>query len=127
MPGVARAKKNVNGEGTKTRKRADGRYEMRAVLDTPTGRRRVSFYGKTAKEANDQKIEAIANQNKGILFPDPGSLTVSEQFENWLSDTARYQVSPGTYSYYRRTCENHSCRSSASSSSETSTRATCAP
>ncbi len=107
MPDVARAKKNVNGEGTKTRKRADGRYEIRAVLDTPTGRRRVSFYGKTAKEANDQKIEAIANQNKGILFSDPGSLTVAEHVENRLSDTARYQISPGTHSHYRRTCQNH--------------------
>ena len=107
MAGVARAKKNVNGEGTKTRKRADGRHETRAVLDTPTGRRRVSFYGKTAKEANDQKIEAIANQNKGVLFSDPGRLTVAEHVERWLSDTARYQVKESTFLRYQRTCKNH--------------------
>ena len=59
--------------GTKTRKRPDGRYETRAVLDTPTEHRRVSFYGKTAKEANDRKTEALANQNKGILFRTPAA------------------------------------------------------
>ena len=66
--------KNANGEGSKARRRKDGRYETRAVLDTATGRRRVSFYGATAKEANERKIEALANQNKGVIFSDPKAL-----------------------------------------------------
>ncbi len=70
--------KNTNGEGSKARLRKDGHYETRAVLDTPTGRKRVSFYGRTAKEANGQKIEAMANQNRGILFSDPKGLKVAE-------------------------------------------------
>ncbi len=106
MPGMARGK-NTNGEGSKARLRKDGRYETRAVLDTPTGRRRMSFYGATAKEANDQKIEALANQNKGILFSDPKGLTVADYLERSLSDTARYQVSEGTFLRYERTCRNH--------------------
>jgi hypothetical protein len=68
--------KNANGEGSKARRRKDGRYETRAVLDTATGRRRVSFYGATAKEANERKIEALANQNKGTVFSDPKGLKV---------------------------------------------------
>ena len=68
MPDVARGKKNVNGEGSKARQRKDGRYETRAVLDTPTGRRRVSFYGATAREANEKKIAALADQNRGVMF-----------------------------------------------------------
>ncbi len=105
--GVTRRKKRANGEGSKARLRKDGRYEARAVLDTTTGRRRVSFYGKTAKEANDQKIEAIANQNKGVLFTDPKGLKVGEYLESWLEDTARYQVSEGTYQRYEREYRNH--------------------
>ncbi len=102
-----KGKKRANGEGSEARLRKDGRYETRATLDTPTGRRRVSFYGATAREANEQKIEAIANQNKGILFSDPRGLKVAEYLASWLEDTARYQVSEGTYQRYERTCRNH--------------------
>ncbi len=77
IPSVARSKKNANGSGTAARRRKDGRYETRATLDTPTGRRRVSFYGKTAEEANNAKFAALADQAKGALFTDPKGLTVS--------------------------------------------------
>jgi integrase len=107
MRGVARGKKNANGEGSKARRRKDGRYEARVVLNTPTGRQRVSFYGATAKEANDQKIAALADQNRGVMFADPKGLTVAEYLTRWLSDTARYQVSEGTFERYERTCRNH--------------------
>jgi len=107
MPSVPRSKKNANGSGTDARRRKDGRYETRATLDTPTGRRRVSFYGKTAEEANNAKFAALADQAKGALFTDPKGLTVSEHLTRWLSDTARYQVSQGTYERYERTCRNH--------------------
>ncbi len=103
---MAREKKRGSGEGT-VRRRKDGRYEARAVLNTPTGRKWVSFYGATAREANDQKIEALANQNRGVLFSDPKGLTVDEYLERWLSDAARYQVSEGTFLRYERTCRNH--------------------
>ena len=102
-----KGKKRANGEGSEARLRKDGRYETRATLDTPTGRRRVSFYSATAREANEQKIEAIANQNKGVLFSDPRGLKVAEYLASWLEDTARYQVSEETYQRYERTCRNH--------------------
>jgi integrase len=100
-------RKNPNRAGTDARKRKDGRYETRATLDTPTGRKRVSFYGDTAEEANNKLFQALADQAKGILFSDPGRLTVGEYLQSWLSDTARYQVSEGTLSRYERTCRVH--------------------
>ena len=65
-------RKNPNRAGTDARKRKDGRYETRATVNTPTGRRRVSFYGATAEEANNKKFQALADQAKRILFSDPG-------------------------------------------------------
>jgi hypothetical protein len=104
---MSKDRKNPNGAGTDARKRADGRYETRATLDTPTGRRQVSFYGRTAQDANDAKFTALADQSKGALFFDPQRLTVSEFLERWLSDTARYQVAASTYGRYERTVRNH--------------------
>jgi len=105
---VTRAKrKNPNRAGTDARKRKDGRYETRATLNTLAGRRRVSFYGATAEEANNKKFQALADQAKGIRFSDPGRLTVGAFISSWLTDTARYQVSEGTFSRYERTCRNH--------------------
>ncbi len=95
--------KNPNGAGTDAYKRSDGRYETRATLDTPTGRRRVTFYGATAKEANDKKFAALADQAKGALFTDPGRLTAAEYLQRWLSDSARYQVAASTYGRYEGT------------------------
>jgi integrase len=71
------------------------------------GRRRVSFYGDTVEEANNKKFQALADQAKGILFSDPGRLTVGEYLQNWLTDSARYQVSEGTFERYERTSRNH--------------------
>ena len=99
--------KNPNGAGTDARKRKDGRYETRATLDTATGRRQVSFYGRTAKEANDLKFAALADQAKGVLFSDPQRLTVSEYLDRWLADTAKYQVAASTHGRYQRTVKNH--------------------
>jgi integrase len=100
-------KKSPNGAGTDARKRKDGSYETRATLDTPTGRRQVSFYGRTAKEANDKKFAALADQARGALFSDPQRLTVSEYLQRWLSDSAKYQVAASTYGRYERTVRNH--------------------
>jgi integrase len=100
-------RKNPNRAGTDARKRKDGRYETRATLITPTGRRRVSFYGATAEEANNKKFQALAEQSKGILFSDPGRMTVGEYLHSWLVDAARYQVSEGSFERYERTCRNH--------------------
>jgi Phage integrase, N-terminal SAM-like domain len=82
--------KRANGEGSKARRKSNGRYEARATLDTLTGRKRVSFYRATAKEAADKRTAAIADRNRGALFVDPGRLNVGEYLGRGLADTARY-------------------------------------
>jgi site-specific recombinase XerC len=67
----------------------------------------VSFYGATAEEANNAKFQALADQAGDVLFSDPGKLATGVYLQSWLNDTARYQVSEGTYSRYERTCRNH--------------------
>jgi hypothetical protein len=47
----------------------------------------VCFYGATAKEANEKKIAALADQNRGVMFADPKGLKVAEYLPSWLSDT----------------------------------------
>ncbi len=91
------------------RAQAQGRplREPRHVGHPHAGRRRVGFYGATAEEANNKLFQALADQAKGVLFSDPGRLTVGEYLQSWLTDTARYQVSEGTLERYERTCRNH--------------------
>ena len=72
--GQGEAKEPQRGGLTGPCLRNDGRYEARATLNTTTGRRRVSFYGTTAKEAEDERLKALAEQAKGIIFSDPGQL-----------------------------------------------------
>lgn len=76
-------------------------------MNTPTGRRRVSFYGATVEEAADKRTAAVADRNRGALFTDPRRLTVSEYLERWLADSALYQEAASTYGRYLRTCKNH--------------------
>jgi site-specific recombinase XerC len=61
----------------------------------------------TAEEANNKKFQALAEQSKGILFFNSGRMTVGEYLQNRLTDTARYQVSEGSFERYERTCRNH--------------------
>jgi integrase-like protein len=100
-------RKNRNGAGSPARLRKDGRYEARATLNTTTGRRRVSFYGATAKEAEDERLQALADQAKGIIFSDPGQLTVGDYLDAWLHDTVRYQVRESTFNRYEQIVRNH--------------------
>ncbi len=104
---MGKREKSRNGAGSPARLRKDGRYEARATLNTTTGRRRVSFYGATAKEAEDLRIQALADEAKGIIFSDPGQLTVSDYLDAWLWDTARYQVRQSTFNRYEQIVRNH--------------------
>ena len=87
----------------------------------------MSFYGDTAEEANNKKFQALADQAKGILFSDPGRLTVGEYLQSWLKDTARYQVSEGSYERYERTLRNHLKPFFSHINCARSTPPTCAP
>jgi hypothetical protein len=54
------ARKNGNGEGSRPRERAGGRWEARYWV----GEKRRSVYGSTRKEAADRLVRAIANSEE---------------------------------------------------------------
>jgi integrase len=81
------ARKNGNGEGSRPRKRTDGRWEARYWSE---GRRR-SVYGKTRKEAADKLAKAIAAKEETTIFV-PSNITVGEflvQYEDAARDTMK--------------------------------------
>jgi hypothetical protein len=61
-------RKNRNGAGSPARLRKDSRYEDRATLNTTTGRRWVSFYEATVKEAEDERVQALADTTEPSGF-----------------------------------------------------------
>ena len=65
-------RKNPNRAGTDASKRKESRYETRATLNTPTGRRRVSFYGATAEEANNKSSKPSPTRPRGSYSPTRG-------------------------------------------------------
>ena len=51
----------------------------------------------------------LADEAKGIIFADPGQLTVAYYLDSWLYDTARYQVRDSTFNRNEQACPNHLC------------------
>jgi integrase len=82
------ARKNGNGEGSRPRKRADGRWEARFWVD---GKRR-SVYGSTRKEAAERLAKAIANREESDRKYAATNITVREffaQYDATVKDTMK--------------------------------------
>ena len=80
------ARKNGNGEGSRPRKRPDGRWEARYWSEG----RRQSVYGKTRKEAADKLAKAMAAEEAPVFVP--MNITVGEflvQYEDAVRDTMK--------------------------------------
>lgn len=58
------AKRRGNGEGSITR-RKDGLYMARYTVQTPTGPRRKTLYGKTRREVDEKLTKAKADRMVG--------------------------------------------------------------
>ena len=67
------AKKNANGEGSRPRKRPNGRWEARYWSE---GRRR-SVYGETRKEVAEKLAKSMAAEEAPPAFR-PRNITVGE-------------------------------------------------
>src|SRR5918997_5062724 len=91
--------KRGNGEGSITR-RKDGLYMARYTVQTATGTKRKTIYGKEREEVAGKLVEALSNRNKGLVF-DAGSQTVGEYMERWLLTSAKGSVRESTYESYR--------------------------
>jgi integrase len=68
------ARKRGNGEGSITR-RKDGLYMARYTVQTATGSKRKTIYGKEREDVAEKLADAISNRNKDLVF-DAGSQTV---------------------------------------------------
>ena len=100
------AKKNGNGEGGITRHKGSGLYMARYTVQTPTGPKRKTLYGKTRREVDEKLTRAKANRDDGLVF-DADNLTVGRYLERWLTDSVRDTVKATTYESYERLIRLH--------------------
>jgi integrase len=98
--------KCANGEGGITRHKASGLYMACYTVQTPTGPKRKTIYGKEREEVADKLIEALSNRNKGLVF-EGDDQTLSEYLDRWLNGAVKGSVKPSTYESYERMIRNH--------------------
>jgi integrase len=71
------AKKGGNGEGGITRHKKSGLYMARYTVQTPTGPKRKTLYGKTRREVDEKLTKAKADRDGGLVF-DADNLRLGE-------------------------------------------------
>jgi integrase len=77
--------KRGNGEGGITLHKKSGLYMGRYTVETPTGKKRKTVYGKTREEAHEKLIEALSNRKKGLVF-EGDNQTLGTYLAGWLRD-----------------------------------------
>ena len=97
--------KRGDGEGSITR-RKDGLYMARYTVQTATGPKRKTLYGKTRGEVSEKLTKAMANRDGGLIF-DAGKQTVGEYLARWLSNSVRGTVRQRTYERYESLVRVH--------------------
>ena len=100
--------KRGNGEGSITR-RKDGLYMARYWVETPTGKKRKTIYGKKGEKRQDvadKLAEALGDRSKGLVF-EADNLKVGEYLERWLADSVRDTVRPTTFERYEQMVRLH--------------------
>src|SRR5215218_9880993 len=99
------AKKRGNGEGGISR-RKDGLYMARYTVQTATGAKRKTLYGKTRREVDEKLTKAKADRDGGLVF-DADNMKLGEYLGRWLSDSVRDTVKATTYETYERLMRLH--------------------
>jgi len=94
------AKKNANGEGSRPRKRPDGRWEGRYWSE---GKRR-SIYGKSRKEVADKLAEAFADD--GVVVFVSSNITVAE-FLAQYEDAVKHTMKRRSFETYQSIAKVH--------------------
>jgi integrase len=87
--------KQGNGEGSIYRRR-DGRWAVRCTVQTITGPRRKTFYGKRRAEVTARLAKAIAESENGIAV-DAGKMPIGAYLDSWLTDSVRVNARPSTF------------------------------
>ena len=96
------ARKNANGEGSRPRKRADGRWEARFFSSEG---KRSSVYGKSRKEVADKLAEALSSKDDGPVFV-PADITVAE-FLKQYEDVAKNTMKRRSFETYQSIAKVH--------------------
>src|SRR5215213_494648 len=97
--------KRGNGEGSISR-RKDGLYMARYTVQTVTGPKRMTLYGKTRREVDEKLTKAKADRDGGLVF-DADNMKLGEYLERWLTDSVRDTVKATTYETYERLMRLH--------------------
>ncbi|QIN83689.1 tyrosine-type recombinase/integrase [Rubrobacter tropicus] len=87
------------GKGIKRRK--DGRYEAKYSVETDTGTKRRSIYGKSREEVAVKLAKAIEDAKDQTPKVKPTELTIKEFLEGLHDQTVRHAVKRRTYESYR--------------------------
>ncbi len=80
-------------------------WRARYTVQTETGPKRKTLYGKSYEECRKALTEAMANADKGLTF-DAGALTVGTYLTDWLA-SVEGTVRTSTYIRYRGIVNNH--------------------
>lgn len=94
-----------NGEGSITR-RKDGLYMGRYTVETATGTKRKTIYGKTRAEVSEKLNKALADRDGGLTY-NADNLKTGEYLQRWLEDSVRDTVRQRTYEGYAHIVERH--------------------
>src|ERR671917_1259232 len=100
------AKKNGNGEGGISRHKGSGLYMARYTVQTPTGAKRKTLYGKTRREVDEKLTKAKADRDGGLVF-DADNMKLGEYLGRWLTDSVRDTVRPTTFERYEQIVRLH--------------------
>ena len=97
--------KRGNGEGSITR-RKDGLYMARYMVQTATGPKRKTLYGKTRVEVSEKLTKAMAARDEGLVFEGENQ-TLTSFLDRWLNGVVKGSVKPSTFEGYERMIRNH--------------------
>lgn len=93
-------RRRVNGDGTISGPRKDGRYVGAFYAPTTTGtRKRVYVYGRTRAEARERLLEEQAKVQQGIPVA-ARSWKLGEYLDYWLENVVKPTKRPATYALY---------------------------
>jgi integrase len=78
----------------------------RYTMQTPTGPKCKTIYGKKREDVADELARALANRADRLIFDDE-KITVGEYVTRWLEDSAKGDLAPRTYHNYRLQVRRH--------------------
>jgi len=100
------AKKRGNGEGSITRHTKSGLYMARYWVETPTGPKRKTIYGKTRQEVAAKLAKVLAGRAEGISYSEE-NITVGDYLDKWLKGSVRGSVRQSTFDRYESAIRLH--------------------